>query len=391
MKKPYPWKSGDLDKALVSYLKAQELAPQDTEIAYRTACALLQAGYLEEAQSQLRRIVFAEPDHLSARASLGNCQLLLGDLANAKQNFAEVLEQTPDNRNALYGFASVLLKEDMTADAEVPVRRLMGLLPESPAVLSLFAEIQAKSDQSTAAIAAYRKALKAAPDYVPALLGLSEILIRRKRFDEIIELTLRASQLTPADPLPLELMSDALSGKGALEDAYEAAEEALKRNPRSVPVLVRLSVLARKLGRPAAGLKFALTGYDLDNKAQGPLNALGAALAAQKHANQARSVLTALSAGKSLDPEIRRFVENLISAEAGKPRTEPVSAEVKPAADEERPQEKAPVEKPEKDRSEAATQETGSADKKPQPDPEASSDAQGQIPNVLGLQRQDKS
>ncbi|MDN3719319.1 hypothetical protein QW131_09095 [Roseibium salinum] len=74
-------------------------------------------------------------------------------------------------------------------------------------------------------------------------------------------------------------------------------------------MLVRLSVLARKLGRPAAGLKFALTGYDLDNKAQGPLNALGAALAAQKHANQARSVLTALSAGKSLDPEIRRFVE----------------------------------------------------------------------------------
>ena len=85
-------KSGELDKALVSYLRAREMSPQDTEIAYRTAAALLQAGYLEEAQSQLRRIVFNEPESLDARASLGNCQLLIGDHENAAQNFQDVLE-----------------------------------------------------------------------------------------------------------------------------------------------------------------------------------------------------------------------------------------------------------------------------------------------------------
>ncbi len=120
--------AGNLDRALVSYLKAQELSPDDTEIAYRTASALLQTGYLDEAQSQLRRIVFAEPDHLNARASLGNCQLLLGDMANARQNFADVLAQAPDNRNALYGLASVLLKEDKPEEASVPARRLVELL-----------------------------------------------------------------------------------------------------------------------------------------------------------------------------------------------------------------------------------------------------------------------
>jgi len=385
--------SGDLDKALVSYLKAQELSPQDTEIAYRTACALLQAGYLEEAQSQLRRIVFAEPDHLGARASLGNCQLLLGDTANAKQNFVEVLEQAPDNRNALYGFASVLLKEGMAADASVPAKHLVGLLPDSAAALTLFAETQAKTDQSSTAIAAYRKALKIVSNYVPALLGLAEALLRRNRFDEVIDLTVKANQLVPDDPFPLQMLSDALSGKGALDDAFEAGEEALKRNPHSVEVLVRLSILSRKLGKAGAALKHALAAHDLDMTAQGPLNALGAALAAEKFASQARSVLTSLPAGKGLDPEVRRFVDNLIDADkenaetplsdepeaiGGKKLSDNVSAAAVPKNDD--PEVTSPDLDPEPARA-----------NKSAPAVNFLPGAEDQIPNVLGLQRQDKS
>ncbi|PVB63724.1 tetratricopeptide repeat protein [Labrenzia sp. 011] len=384
--------TGDMDKALVSYLKALELAPQDTEIAYRTACALLQAGYLEEAQSQLRRIVFAEPEHLGARASLGNCQLLLGDIANARQNFAEVLDVSPDNRNALYGLASVLLEENKAAEAEVHARHLLELLPDSAPVLTLFAQTQDRSGQTSAAIAAYRKALKCAPDHVPALLGLSETLLRRQRFDEVVELTIRANRHTPADPLPMEMLSDALSGKGALEDAREAAEEALRLSPRSVPVLVRLSVLSRKLGHPVVALKHALLAHDLDNTVQGPLNALGAALAALKYSKQARSVLTALSAGKGLDPDVRRFVENVIASETARP-----------AADAEtRAQTVAKTGEAEAKPQPAGAEKSGSETAQPETDTSASgktvdtagklsSAADDQLPNVLGLQRQDRS
>ncbi|MCV0428670.1 MAG: tetratricopeptide repeat protein, partial [Roseibium sp.] len=279
--------SGDLDKALVAYLKAQELSPQDTEIAYRTASALLRAGYLDEAQSQLRRIVFAEPDNLNARASLGNCHLLMGDLENARQSFSEVLEISQNNRNALYGLASVLLKENNPQGAAKPAKQLLDLLPETPEVLTLFAETQAKINQSAAAIAAYRKALKINPGFTPALLGLSALLILRKRFDEVIELTIQANQLAPADPLSLELLADALSGKGQLNDALEAAEAALKLAPRSRSVLVRLSVLSRKLGNHDEALDYALRAHDLDPMAAGPLNALGAALAALKFSKEA--------------------------------------------------------------------------------------------------------
>ncbi|GAB2188088.1 tetratricopeptide repeat protein [Roseibium sp. LAB1] len=382
--------AGNLDRALVSYLKAQELSPDDTEIAYRTASALLQTGYLDEAQSQLRRIVFAEPDHLNARASLGNCQLLLGDTANARQNFADVLAQAPDNRNALYGFASVLLKEDKPEEATVPARRLVELLPDTPAVLSLFADTQARIDQKAAAIAAYRKALKADPDYGPALIGLSQTLLLRKRFDEVIELTIRASEHAPADPLPLDLLSDALVGKGALEDAREAALAALKLSPRSVPTHVRLSSIARKFGDHSEALKHALAAHDLDKAAKEPLNALGAALAALKYSNQARSVLTAMSRGDGLEPAIRDLVEGLVDAEKTKPlsspKASPATSEEETSSDDDADAIE-PADGTEQDRQSSPDQESET--------PVASktflSTDGDQLPNVLGLRRQDRT
>jgi tetratricopeptide (TPR) repeat protein len=382
--------AGNLDRALVSYLKAQELSPDDTEIAYRTASALLQTGYLDEAQSQLRRIVFAEPDHLNARASLGNCQLLLGDMANARQNFADVLSQAPDNRNALYGLASVLLKEDKPEEASVPARRLVELLPDTPAVLSLFADTQARVDQKAAAIAAYRKALKADPDYGPALIGLSQTLLLRKRFDEVIELTIRASERAPADPLPLDLLSDALAGKGALEDAREAALAALKLSPRSIQTHVRLSSIARKFGDHGAALKHALAAHDLDKSAKEPLNALGAALAALKYSNQARSVLTAMSRGDGLEPAIRELVEGLVVAERNSPEAGPVSSTTTST-----------TEDPSSDNPDAAAkiaQETETKQKiqhqeslEPVTSKKILATDGDQLPNVLGLRRQDRS
>jgi tetratricopeptide (TPR) repeat protein len=387
--------SGNLDRALVSYLKAQELSPDDTEIAYRTASALLQTGYLDEAQSQLRRIVFAEPDHLNARASLGNCQLLLGDTVNAQQNFADVLALSPDNRNALYGLASVLLKEDKPEEASAPARRLVELLPDTPAVLSLFADTQARIDQKAAAIAAYRKALKADPDYGPALIGLSQTLLLRKRFDEVIELTIRANERAPADPLPLDLLSDALVGKGALEDAREAALAALELSPRSIPTHVRLSSIARKFGDHGAALKHALAAHDLDKSAKEPLNALGAALAALKYSNQARSVLTAMSRGDGLEPAIRKLVEGLADADSNRTETQAVT-EQSPSAEEDGASETPDSTPSNTSEGEGAQQAKPDQEKdKPIEKPAGSKQHIGtdgdQLPNVLGLRRQDRS
>ncbi|WP_422038619.1 tetratricopeptide repeat protein [Roseibium sp.] len=385
-------KSGELDKALVSYLRAQEMSPQDTEIAYRTAAALLQAGYLEEAQSQLRRIVFTEPDNLDARASLGNCQLLLGDLENAAQNFQDVLDRSADNRNALFGFATVCLKEGRADAALESVERLTVLMPHSPAVLTLQAETQAKTGNGAAAIATYRKALKTDPSQTGALLGLSDVLLRRKRYDEVIEYTIKANELAPTDPLALELLSDALAGKGDLQDALLAADAALKLAPASQSCLVRLSVLNRKLGEHARALDYAMKAHDAGRQAQEPLNAIGAALAALKHPEEARSVLTGLAAGNGLDPRVRETAQELISDSrlSGSPREDQPARALTPNG---RPDVNT-LNEPH--RTDTPTQ-SGDAHREEMPAPvrteetDASGPGNGPAPTVLGLQRRDRT
>lgn len=373
--------SGDMNKALASYLKAQELSPQDTEIAYRTATALLQSGYLEEAQSQLRRIVFTEPDHQNARTSLGNCQFLMGDYVNASMNFREVLELDPTNRNALFGQASLFLRNNKHAEAEKLATRLLEQLPSSAAALSLLADCQFQTKQQASAIATYRKALKIDENYVPALLGMSEALLLGKRFEEVIRHTVKAGQLTPNDPRTFELLSDALAGTGELEDAYEAAETALKLGPANLPALVRLSVLSRKLGRYTSALRFGLAAHDTDQNAQEPFNALGAALASLKHSKKARDVLTAKNAGKELDPEIREFIEHQIKNETSKASQAATEASSHGAI--------GATPAPDGFVDASVTEETA-------PDVQRKSvvtvsDDEYQLPNVLGLSRQDKS
>lgn len=383
--------SGDIDKALVSYLKAQELSPQDTEIAYRTASALLKSGHLDEAQSQLRRIVFAEPDNLKARASLGNCQLLLNEVDLAVQNFQDVLAQDPDNRNALYGLISIYLNQDRVQEAAGLVKRLVTLLPEVAAVQALLAEVQSKTGQTTAAIAAYRKALKLDPSNLALYLGLAGVLLQRKRYQDVVELMLRAHALAPSDPKPLEFLADALAGSGALEDALESLDAALKLEPKSAERLVKRSVLCRKLGRQTEALAAALTAHDLAPETPEPLNALGAALAALKHMVQARSVLTGLSKGEGLAPDVRAFTAALLASEpqaAQEPGQDNPSLSVDAS--------------PALGGTESEAQHVPDETQKPltsEPSPEVYTEPKEPVavleddvlPNVLGLQRRDRS
>jgi tetratricopeptide (TPR) repeat protein len=252
-------------------------------------------------------------------------------------------------------------------------------MPDAPSALTLFAQTQAHTDQKAAAIAAYRKALKVDPGYRPALIGLAHTLLMRKRYDEVIDLAIRASEKAAADAEPLELLADALMGKGALEDALEGAEAAVKLAPASAPNRVRLSVLCRKQGDYVGAMDHALRAYDLDATAKDPLNALGSALAALKHPVQARSVLTGMAAGKGLDPDVRRLVEDLVR-----------SAGSVPAAGKDRPDADA-VDADKEPRAKDANPDGSDAPKPSIPTADLLLASDDHLPNVLGLRRQDRS
>ncbi len=240
----------------------------------------------------------------------------MNDLDLAESNFREVLDRDPDHKNALFGLSKLLLKRQQPRLAAPYAQRLSALLPNSPAAQTVVAEVLEKDGQAPQAVAAYRKLIKAAPHHVPALLGLSRTLLKSKRYDEVISLAVQAAEQDADNPDAFDILSQALEGRGDIEDALETGTEALRLAPGNTELVTRLSVICRKLGKFGAALRYALQAVDANPESRSPANALGAALAALKFPNQARVVLTSGS-GKNLDPEIRTLVEKLIKASEG--------------------------------------------------------------------------
>ncbi|MTH96814.1 lipopolysaccharide assembly protein LapB [Roseibium sp. RKSG952] len=305
-------RSGKNEQALSAYLDALEQSPEDLDIAYRTATALLRAGFLDEAISQLRRIVFIDPQCHAARANLGNCHLLQNDLDAAATCFHEVLAASPGNKNALYGLASVHLQRGDHKNAVAPARKLVELLPDNAPALTLYAQSTANDPQVAASIAAFRKALQLDNTYVPALIGLAEVLTRRRRHDEALELAEQAVQIRPEDPAALIVRGEAFQACGRLQEARGDFLTVLDLDPANIGMKVRISAISRKLGDLGIALAFAHDAYEKDPGHKGAGNALGSALAALSRPKDAQSVLTSVARAAPLPANLKEQIKTLI-------------------------------------------------------------------------------
>ncbi|WP_374628275.1 tetratricopeptide repeat protein [Pannonibacter indicus] len=285
------------------------ISASSIESAHRLARRLLREGQFEEAATHLRKIVFAEPANTRARASLGNCQLMTGDLVNAEASFRTVLETDPKDQNALYGLATLLLRCDAYDEAAIHAAKLVEVLPDSAAALSLLAETGSQDARPGAAIANYRHALRFDPDYQPALLGLANLLLKRHRFDEARELAERAAQGGAGPVEALVVLGDVMAAQGELVGARRAFEAALGRDAQHHAARVKLSSLARRAGDIKMALRQADDAWTEAPDFREAGNAVGAALAALGERQAAREVLTSVANGRQAPDWVRHVIE----------------------------------------------------------------------------------
>lgn len=285
------------DEVLPVYQDLVGRFPDDVELLFKMATIMLRNGDLREAVAHLRKVLFMKPEHLAARANMGNALLLLGYLEQAKEAFDAVVEAEPKNRNALYGLATILIKMHGHAEAEPYARRLVQEIPGSAAALSLLGDALSAETKAEAATLNYRAALRIEPQYVPALLGMSKLLIIRKKSVEALETLEKAHDLQPRNVEVLIAMGHAYMLDENHTSAVESFELAHACEPDSAAALVHLSIGKRKLGLVYAGVYHAAEAWRLapGNKQVG--NALGAALAAAGATDAARDVLTSKSRG----------------------------------------------------------------------------------------------
>lgn len=295
--------------APVPSLENVRRSQEAVEDAYLQATEAMRNGQLEDAAAQFRKILFAHPDHTRARANLGNCQFLLGDLANAEAAFRAALAEDANNHNALYGLASILIRQGNLDEAQELAARLAALLPDSAPALTLLGDATTTDPRPGTAIAAYRAALRIDDGYAPALTGLSRLMLKRSRLDEARDLAERATLSGAVSAEAFTCLADVLAAQGDLVAARNAYETSLRLEPGDAGVKVRLSLLARKAGDLRAALRHADDAWtdQSDNREAG--NAVGAALAAMGERLAAREILTAIANGLSVPDWVRDVIE----------------------------------------------------------------------------------
>ena len=180
--------------------RAVELAPGQSAPLLVLAGVLHGLKQSDEAVDCLRRVLAIEPDHVDARADLGNILFHQGRHAEAAEHLRIVVAAHPGNLAATLHLAHcdrTLKRFDAAVEG---LERALELAPGRPEVLVDLGNTLRAQGKLTQAASVLRRALEAAPDNVKVLNGLVGICFNLGEWQEALRVARRALEIEPSAP-----------------------------------------------------------------------------------------------------------------------------------------------------------------------------------------------
>jgi tetratricopeptide (TPR) repeat protein len=259
--------------------------------SYEGAQSLLAEGRVQEARSQLERLVAAEPGHAralnllgviaqragdavaavglleravradaglaGAQYNLGNALAGLGRFEPALQAFEAAVRLEPTHADALCNRGLVLQQLQRPEAAAASFEQALALRPDDADLHVSLAEVLIALGRHQAAIGHFERAIALRPQ--PAILhhALGMALAAGGRHEAALIAYDRAIALQPAFPEALSNRGNALKALGRLPEALASHEQALALRPDLAAIHVNLGHVLRELDRlPQARVAF---------------------------------------------------------------------------------------------------------------------------------------
>lgn len=238
--------AGDADKARGAIDRALELRP-DWEVA-----ALAKAELLPKGASQLEFLkAWLAANPAAQQARLSYARALVGDkrYEEARSEFRNLLAANPDNPEILYAVGILSLQVNAVGDAEQPLRRYveLGRGDLNPARFYL-GQIAEQAERSSDAIRWYDQ-VDAGENALPARIRAARILAKQKKLDEARE-RLAAARATMVGDVRLVIAEgQLLRDAGRYDEAHAFLAKALEAQPDHPELIYELSMAAEKLGQ----------------------------------------------------------------------------------------------------------------------------------------------
>jgi len=176
--------AGDLETALVMFVEAASLDPQDSHSLYAIGAIHENRGNQEQAVRAYRRAVEVNPKHALAQQQLGAAQLRARDLDAAEASLNAALAADPKLWRAHDLLGVIADMREQHEEAIAHYSSAIALQPSEPSIVNNRGYSYYLSGDYDAAEADFRLALRIDQNYGRAWQNLGLVRARQQRYDE---------------------------------------------------------------------------------------------------------------------------------------------------------------------------------------------------------------
>ena len=240
--------TGRLDDAEKLYVQLKKVAPDNPQAYQALGLFYMAAGQTEKATAEFLAIAAAKPKDLAVKGFLVETLLNLNRFQEAARINQQILSANPSDPRGLLSQGRILLADGKYSDAEKALEKSIQSDDSSALSYYFLGVAQRSLGQSELAKASFSYALKLSPQMAEASVALAGLETKSDP-NEALRLAGNALKSNPNLPSAYWESAQATMAKGDTREAEAQIEEALKRNPRSVPALATYMSLCMRQGK----------------------------------------------------------------------------------------------------------------------------------------------
>ena len=236
-------------EAILSFRRAQALQPERPDIAFNLVRADLQAGELDSANEEIKKMWNAPA--LRAAAEEARRLLAAAYIESRQPERVPPLMENPQSADDYFLRASALFAQRRLGEAGEEENHAVQANPQEPRYLLLAARIAQSLGEEERALELFRRIGDLAPGWVEAPYGLAVSYYFEQRYTECRQSLDRGLALLPGCPRCLFLYGITLVNEGHNEQAIAYFRRAVQADPKNSRYHFHLGTAYSRDHRPA--------------------------------------------------------------------------------------------------------------------------------------------
>ena len=185
--------------AIECYRKALRTGSNVPELHFNLACALHDAGRIEETEQELKSAIDLRPEYLDAHETLNKMYWELDKSNRFCESYVAAIERSPQSAELRAEYARMLEMADRFDEAEDILKRGIRECGEHADLHHGLAKAAGRRGESGTSLSHFASAIQANPDKQPIHIDVSRYLIQLGNYNEALQHLGEAERLNPLD------------------------------------------------------------------------------------------------------------------------------------------------------------------------------------------------